>query len=70
MIGATIYELYWRVFGTNFQPSFKFSKNVNGLIKVNALLVKSRGGSFDYDIAMGVFVNDKLGQQKFICFQV
>ncbi|MGV0923194.1 hypothetical protein [Empedobacter tilapiae] len=63
-IGADIDDIYWRVFGPDFQPSFKFSKDAKGLIKVNALLVKPGGGSFDYDIAMGVFINDKLVATK------
>lgn len=51
---------YWTVLDSNFQPTFNFSKGTKALFKVNAMLTKAGSGAYDFAVAMGVFLNDKL----------
>ncbi|MBO6212749.1 hypothetical protein, partial [Algoriella sp.] len=60
VIGASEGSGYWTMMNSNFHPNFTFAKNADATVKVNAVLVKPGAGAFDFGIAMGVFVNDKL----------
>lgn len=59
---------YWTIVPAGFQPNFKFSKTADAFVKVNAMLVKPGGGTFDFSIAMGVFINDVLVANKIFPF--
>ncbi|MGV0920184.1 hypothetical protein ACTS94_07310 [Empedobacter falsenii] len=59
---------YWTIVPAGFQPTFKFAKTADAFVKVNAMLVKPGGGTFDFSIAMGVFINDVLVANKIFPF--
>lgn len=61
---------YWTMIpsGSDFQPVFQFQKTADAFIKVNAMLVKPGGGTFDFSVAMGVFINDVLVANKIFPF--
>lgn len=66
--GTGLNTAYWTIVPTGFQPTFSFANTADAFIKVNAMLVKPGGGTFDFSVAMGVFINDVLVANKVFPF--